>query len=127
MLEQRVAQLEEGQKAIMLRQESHEKTQQEQYKSILHDVNQARQESKNTTIFVKEVDDKMDKVLLYIMPDDKIGSIGIFKKQTELEKRVSDIELKREVEKGQLLTIKVVIGFLGGLATLAFGYLKSKL
>jgi hypothetical protein len=127
MLEQRVAELEKGQKSIMERQASHEKTQQEQYRSILHDVNQARQESKNTTIYVKEVDDKLDKLMHYIMPDEAIGSIGIFKKQIELEKRVADIETERKVEKGQLTTIKAVIAFLGTIMGFAIAYFKSKL
>lgn len=127
MLEQRVAELEKGQKSIMDRQASHEKTQQEQYRSILHDVNQARQESKNTTIYVKEVDDKLDKLMHYIMPDEAIGSIGIFKKQIELEKRVVELEVDKKVEKGQIGTIKGVIAFLGTVLGIAIAYFKSKL
>ena len=127
MLEQRVAELEKSQKSIMDRQASHEKTQQEQYMSILHDVNQARQESKNTTIYVKEVDDKLDKLMHYIMPDEAIGSIGIFKKQIEIEKRVVELETEKKIEKGQIVLIKTIVAFLGTAIGIVFAYFKSKL
>ena len=109
MLEQRVSELEKGQKEIMKRQEAHEKTMGEQYKSIMHVANQARQESANTTIYVKDVDNKMDKLISFVMPNDEVGSIGIFKEQKALEKRVTELEVEKKIEKGQISTIRAVI------------------
>jgi uracil phosphoribosyltransferase len=127
MLEQRVSELEKGQKEIMKRQEAHEKTMGEQYKSIMHVANQARQESANTTIYVKDVDNKMDKLISFVMPNDEVGSIGIFKEQKALEKRVTELEVEKKIEKGQIVLIKTIVAFLGTAIGIVFAYFKSKL
>ena len=93
----------------------------------MHVANQARQESANTTIYVKDVDNKMDKLISFVMPNDEVGSIGIFKEQKALDKRVTELEVEKKIEKGQIVLIKTIVAFLGTAIGIVFAYFKSKL
>jgi 16S rRNA G527 N7-methylase RsmG len=83
------------------------------FEIIMHEVKQGRQDSKNATIAVSEVSDKLNELLPYILPNSNVGNIGLFPRLKYVEDEVSEIKNVIRTFKGQLAVIAIIFGALG--------------
>ena len=98
------------------RVESLEQVQQEikkDFQTIMHEVRQARQDSKNAMIAVTEVNHKLDELLPYILPNSNVGNIGLFPRLKLVEERIDTIEQTIKIFKAQLAIVATIFGGLG--------------
>jgi 16S rRNA G527 N7-methylase RsmG len=85
------------------------------FEIIMHEVKQGRQDSKNATIAVSEVTDKLNEILPYILPNSNVGNIGLFPRLKIIEERVDLLENSIKIFKAQLAIVAVIFGGLGSL------------
>lgn len=85
------------------------------FEIIMHEVKQGRQDSKNATIAVSEVTDKLNEILPYILPNSNVGNIGLFPRLKLIEERVDLLENSIKIFKAQLAIVAVIFGGLGSL------------
>lgn len=88
------------------------------FETIMHEVKQARQDSKNATIAVSQVNQKLDELLPHILPNTNVGNIGLFPRLKNVEEKVSEIESVIRTFKGQLAVVAAIFGGLGAIFTL---------
>ena len=78
---------------------------QSEYKTIMHEVKQARQDSKNAVQAVHELAAKFDLILPFIMPNEAVGNIGLFHRLKAVEEKVENLIIEKKVIKGQVLVV----------------------
>ena len=85
------------------------------FETIMHEVKQARQDSKNATVAVCEVNHKLDELLPHILPNSNVGNIGLFPRLKIVEERIDTIESTIKVFKGQLAIVAAIFGGIGAM------------
>jgi hypothetical protein len=86
------------------------------YDTIMHEVKQSRQDSKNVTMIVTEVKKDFDLIRAFLLPNKATASIGIFKKVEDDHTWIMEAQT----------TIKVLKWVVGGLIG-AIGYILNHL
>lgn len=120
-IEQRVDQLEREHHEIL----EFKKEIKKDFADIMHTVSQARQDNKNTTTAVNEITAQLHLIIPHLIPNKDVGSVGLFKRVTELETKERDRETREKVLKGQLALIAAIIGGVSSLLVLAVKYWLS--
>jgi hypothetical protein len=103
-LQKRVESLEDFKKEIK-----------EDFQTIMHEVRQSRQDSKNAMIAVTEVNHKLDELLPHILPNSNVGNIGLFPRLKIAEERIDGIESTIKIFKVQLAMVASIFGGLGAI------------
>jgi hypothetical protein len=85
------------------------------FETIMHEVKQGRQDSKNATIAVSEVSEKLNEILPYIIPNSNVGNIGLFPRLKLVEERIDLIDNTIKTFKAQLALVATIFGGLGAL------------
>lgn len=85
------------------------------FEIIMHEVKQGRQDSKNATVAVSEVSDKLDELLPYILPNSKVGNIGLFPRLKLAEEKIDALENTIKIFKAQLAIVALIFGGIGSI------------